>query len=84
MDKPEKVPLSTRLCELLKMLDNECRKDGGEAIAFVYSTEEETSVVPAPRFSEAEQKIIAEKLLPAVLEAGREIEELEGKNRKVV
>ena len=80
MDKPEKWSLDPILTALLGMFDDQCQERGVEAIAFIYSTEAETSVVPNRKFSEREQRIIGDKVLAAILDAGREIEELKKKN----
>ena len=80
MNNPQKAATPPTINELMKMLDSECRKMGGEAIVFIYSTEEGTSVVPNPLLKEAEQKILIDKLLPAIFEAGREMEKLKRMN----
>jgi hypothetical protein len=74
MDKPKKEVLDSKPRTWLHKFTAEFqREDGFEPIAIIYAAGEETSIMMPSTFSEAEQGIIAERVLPAVLDAGREI-----------
>jgi hypothetical protein len=58
---------------ILKRFDAELRAEGVELIAVLCASEEDntTFLITNPTFNEIEQQVLAKKVLPAVMEAGR-------------
>ena len=77
MAKPAKAILDFSIGCLPRWFDPTWQERGGEVIAFIYCTEEETRVVPNGKFTEAEQEILVERISSALVEAGREIKGLQ-------
>jgi hypothetical protein len=69
----EKEQIDDTLKSILGRFHSEFEKQGVELIAVVCASEEEqtTFLMANPTFNEIEQRVIAEKVMPAIMEAGR-------------